>query len=187
LPLPRIAKAATDAEKDILERFFEAAELREGRTYVSELREQPRGRYARVAPRIDLASYRAAEVAAFNWIWGELSAEWRGVAVVFIQQMREQSQYTVIDWGKFLIDEDNEDAARGGAIVSYRLLAVTLKNAYSRFAQWYRMQEDARNNGRAITEKQATDRLSRADLVAPRIRQIAERTRQSGTPRTAGS
>jgi hypothetical protein len=186
LPLPRIAKAATDSEKDVLERFFEASELRAGRNYVSEIREQPRGRYARVAGRIDLETYRQYEVGAFNWIYGVLSDDWKAVAVVFIQQMREESKYDPIQWGKFLTAEDGEECARGAAITSYRLLALTLKAAYSEFAKWYKIQEEAKIHGRAINGDQARERLTRSDLVMPRIRQIAAQTRQKAPHHVKG-
>lgn len=178
LPIVHISNGASETEKDVLMRFFEGAELRDGNNYVSEFRDQARGRYAGFSDRVAFDDYRSYEVTAFLWIWKfELGKGEDAIARMFIDQMREVATKNFIELGQYLTNETNPDIAFGGAVVAYRMLGIRLKTAYQRFARFFELQREAQIHGRALTEGDLMGALSRKDAVQRRVREIVDRKR----------
>lgn len=157
-PIACIESCASASEQDFLWRFFEASDFAAGSIRVFDDADEPIGRYADYASRMDAASYVRFEIAAYDWVrrFG-LGKEWATIAEMFLRMMSGRTETGVIDWGTFLTNCDDEKVAWGGAQVSMRMLGLRLKDAYRDFFRWYEAVRKSDEKGKASPREVARE------------------------------
>ncbi len=160
-PLACIEQCASETEIDFLQRFFEASDFANGFIKVFDGQE-PIGRYALHAERMDAASYVKFETQAFQWVrrFG-LGKEWSVIAEMFLRMTAGKTETGMVDWGVFLTNCDDERVAYGGAQVSMRMLGLRLKDAYRDFFRFYRTMQEEAARGKEMSPREALREIER--------------------------
>ncbi len=166
LPQHCIEDACTPEEKDILARFTEASEMHKGNYAVIIVDGEPRGRYERVAKKVDPRTYASFEIAAYQWILNQAFGRQSGMLAEMVARMNgERTEINFQDWGARLINSDDPAMALGAAIGSTRALAFALKDAYRDYYEFWRIREMAAAEGRRLTDDEAVRRVRRGQSV----------------------
>lgn len=166
LPMHCVEDACTDQEKAILMRFTEASEMSKGNLAVAVIDGEPRGRYELYADRVDVETYRAAEVGAYHWILHSAFGKKAALVAEFMARMNgERTSISFEQFGADFVNSDNPDVALGGAIGSARACAIMLLDAYRDYAEHWKAREAAVKSGRALTDEESVRRQRRGDLT----------------------
>jgi hypothetical protein len=165
-PIAAVENCATATELDFLWRYFEAGDFKAGRVCVYDIEtNEPIGRYADYADKIDAQSYIRFECSAYDWVRRfSLGREWATIATLFERMMRGETEISFIDWGSHLTDADDQKIAYGGAVISMRMLGLRLKDSYRDFFRWYETVRKAEVSGDKITPKEALREMERDQM-----------------------
>lgn len=173
LPMHCIDGACTARELDILWRFTEASEYAKGNVAVGiGPDEQPRGRYADYADKIDFPTYRAAEADAYRWICAVALGEQAAFLTEVIARLnagRMNNGFDFVEFGSKLINELNEDRALGAAIGGTRVICLMLQDAYRDYAEHYAAMMAAASAGRVLTQSEQQRRIRRGVVARTTI------------------
>lgn len=176
-PIALVESCATPNELDFLWRFFEAGDFAEGQCRVYDEDGEPLGRYADFAEKMDAQTYIRFETSAYQWVKRfALGREWSVIAVMFERMMRGKAEQTMIDWGSYLTDADDERISYGGAVISMRMLALRLKDAYRDFARWYQAvaKADAETKGAKVSPREILRDMERDDMYRAWINEFKQ-------------
>lgn len=176
LPMAYVDVCATSVEKEFLWRFLEAWDFVNGYTDLFDSDGEPRGRYSAHAERVDPDTYIKTEIQAYRWVrqYG-LGKEWAQIADMYLHMMSaDRAKVAMVDWGHYLVKDDNEYIALGGAMVSVKLLGLRLKDAYREFFRWYRYVQDCQQRGEEPTGKGAFESLERERRIALEMRRFKQ-------------
>jgi len=80
---------------------------------------------------------------------------------MFCRMMAGKTETGAIDWGSFLTNSDDERISYGGAMVSFRMLGLRLKDCYRDFARFYKTLQQESEKGREFTPREALREVER--------------------------